>query len=77
MPSTIQCNATLQTSLTGEPQCVDGTGAAVSWTAVPDFDLSQLDTSTMAQGFAAGFTMIGIAWAIGKGVALVLKQISR
>jgi hypothetical protein len=75
MSVTIQCPATVTTSLTGQPQCLDGVGDVVAWVVVPDFDLSMIDTPTASEGFSAGFVVVATAWAIGKGVSLVLKSI--
>jgi hypothetical protein len=77
MASTIQCAATLQTSPAGDAQCVDGTGGAVSWIAVPEFDPSLIDLTVAGEAWAVGFTMIGMSWFIGKAGQLVMNAIKR
>ena len=77
MSVTIQCPATVSTSVTGQPQCLDGIGATVAWVVVPDFDLSMIDTPTAADGFAVGFVIVGTAWALGKAVSVLLNSIGR
>jgi hypothetical protein len=49
----------------------------VAWTQVPDFDFTQLDVPTASGAFAAGFVLVGIAAAIGKGFGSLLSFISR
>jgi hypothetical protein len=73
----ISCTATLNTSTAGQALCLDGMGSPVAWTQVPDFDFSQLDVPTASGAFAAGFVLVGIAAAIGKGFGSLLSFISR
>lgn len=77
MSSTIQCSATLQTGVDGSAQCVDGTGAAVAWTAVPEFDPSLIDLTVAGEAWAVGFVMIGTSWFIGKAGQVVMNAIKR
>lgn len=73
MSATAYCTATINTSVTGEALCLDGTGAPVAWTQVPDFDFTMLDVPTASGAFAAGFVLVGIGTAIGKGFGLVMS----
>jgi hypothetical protein len=47
-------------------------GLGVPYT--PAFDISQLNSTQMGQAFAAGFLLIGVAMATGKGIGLVLSM---
>jgi hypothetical protein len=41
------------------------------------FDVSMLDSATMAGAFAAGFVVVGMTWAIGWGFRTILNMIGR
>jgi len=43
----------------------------------PPFDVSQLDQLQLTEAFAAGFIMVGIAWAIGFAVRTIVNFIRR
>lgn len=75
MSATVQCTAVLSTSALGAAQCTDGGGTPVAWVAVPEFDFSQLDMPTASGAFAAGFVLVGIGWAIGRGFGAVLSML--
>jgi hypothetical protein len=64
--NSIFCAGNVTTSSVGAAQCVDGSGGALAWTLVPDFDIAQLDTPTMGGAFSAGFVMVGMGWVLGK-----------
>lgn len=70
---TVFCSATITTSAAGAVQCVNG-AVAVPWTFIPDFDFTQLDAPTASGAFAAGFVLVGVAWAIGKSFGVVLSM---
>lgn len=65
------------TGSAGEALCQDSLGAPVAWEVTPEFDVSQLDSAQLSQAFAAGFVVIGTAWAIGRGFRAVLSMLRR
>jgi hypothetical protein len=67
-PATVSTNAT-----TGAVQCQDATGAAVAWVVVPDFDLTQLDPTTLSAYFSWGWFIVALGWVTGKGIGMVVK----
>lgn len=71
--ATIQCPATVTTSPTGEPLCVDGTSAPVAWVVVPEFELSLLEQPMLSAAFAAGFSIVAIGLLLGKGVKYAIS----
>jgi len=75
--SSIQCPATVSTDASGAPLCLDGSLAPVAWIVVPEFDVSTLDSSQLAEAWAAGFILVGTAWAIGYGVKTILRMLGR
>lgn len=68
---------TVATGSAGEALCLDSLGAPVAWEVQPEFDVSQLETEQLAGAFAAGFVIVGTAWAIGYGFRQVLRMIGR
>lgn len=73
----LDCPANVVTLSSGELACQDGMGGAVAWLVTPSFDLDQLDPEMLAAAFAAGFVIVGTAWAIGKGARIVLSMLGR
>jgi hypothetical protein len=63
--------------VTGVPACHDSGGGVVAFVATPPFSFDQIDDGVAGSIFAAGFVMVGTAWAVGFGVAAVLKAIRR
>jgi hypothetical protein len=43
----------------------------------PPFDISQLDTTQVAGAFAAGFVLVGMFWALGKAVGMLMGMVRR
>lgn len=43
----------------------------------PPFDLSQLDTTQITYAFSAGFLMVGMFWALGKAVGMLMGMVKR
>ena len=41
------------------------------------FDISQLDTVQFGEAFAAAFVIVGMCWALGKAVGMILEMIRR
>lgn len=41
------------------------------------FDISELDFGAAASAFAASFVLVGMCWALGKGVGLVVGLVRR
>lgn len=41
------------------------------------FDVSDLDPAQLSAAFAAGFAIVGTAWAIGRGFRALLSMIGR
>ncbi|HTD72155.1 MAG TPA: hypothetical protein VK652_01410 [Steroidobacteraceae bacterium] len=68
---------TISTGSSGELLCLDSLGAPVAWEVQPEFDVSQLESEDLAGAWAAGFVLVGTAWAIGYGFRSVLRMIGR
>lgn len=68
---------TVATGSAGEVRCLDSLGAPVAWEVQPEFDVSQLESEQLAGAYAAGFVLVGTAWAIGFGFRQVLRMIGR
>jgi sugar/nucleoside kinase (ribokinase family) len=73
----IECLANILTLPDGSAACLDGSGNVVAWQVVPPFDISQLDTTQAGQAFAAAFVIVGMCWALGKAVGMILQVIRR
>lgn len=73
----LECPANVVTLANGEVACQDAMGGAIPWLVQPSFDLDQLDPEMLAAAFAAGFVIVGTAWAIGKGARIVLSMLGR
>lgn len=59
------------------PTCTDGV-----WVeslelvqGIHEFQLSHVDPEVFAEAFAAGFIILGTAWAIGRSVGVILSMI--
>lgn len=65
------------TGVNGEPLCQGVGGSPVAWEAVPEFDIAQLDIEQLGGAFAAGFAIVGTAWACGRGFKAVLSMLGR
>lgn len=65
----------IQTGTLGEALCVDHLGAPVAWEAVPEFEVSALDVTQLSGAYVAGFILIGMGWAIGRGFKYVLSML--
>jgi hypothetical protein len=70
---TLSCPGVVATGSDGSPQCTNGAGGVLSWVAVPPFDVSQLDYGQAGSAFAAGFVIVGMCWALGKAVGLIMS----
>lgn len=70
------CPGNIATDGAGAPICVDDEGAPLTWTPGAEFDPSSLDVVAMTAAFGAGFTIMGVAWAIGQGFKAILRMIS-
>jgi len=66
--ATPHCPGTITTGLAGEALC------SVAW-ETPASSWETVDPADAGSYFAAGFTFIVVAWATGKGVAILLKAI--
>ena len=71
----IECPANVVTSASGSAQCVSSSGAPVQWVAVPPFSVAQLDTTQSGEAFAAGFVIVGMCWALGRAVKLIMSVV--
>ncbi len=69
------CPGVIVTDASGVPACQDQLGAPLAWEQVVPFDVSQLDGDQLAGAFAAGFVIVGTAWAIGKGFQVLLSML--
>lgn len=70
----LECPATVNTDpTTGAALCQDGTGASVAWVVTPDFDVSQIDASTMTAFMAWGFFIVATGMLSIWGVKIFLK----
>lgn len=67
----------MATGAAGEALCLDSMGAPVAWEIQPEFDVSMLEADDLGGAFAAGFVIVGTAWAIGYGFRQVLRMIGR
>lgn len=43
----------------------------------PPFDVSQLDAAQVEYAFAAGFLLVGMFWALGRAVSMVMSMVRR
>lgn len=43
----------------------------------PPFDVSQLDTTQVCDSFAAGFLLVGMFWALGRSIRMILSVVRR
>lgn len=73
--ATARCDGVIVTDVNGVPACEDQVGAPLAWVAVEPFSIDQLDSVVLGEHFAVGFIIYGTAWAIGKGVAMVLNAV--
>lgn len=71
------CGGVIVTDVNGVAYCEDMTGAPLAWEAVPEFDITELDPAIASAAFAAGFVIVGTAWAIGFGFRAILSMIRR
>lgn len=67
------CPGVIVTGVAGEALCVDDLGAPLAWQshAYP----FELDMGAAAEPFFAGFALMFTFWALGKGVAVVLRMV--
>lgn len=67
------CEGVIVTAPGGGPECQTAEGAPLAWVAhgYP----FELDLSLAAEPFFAGFALVAMFWALGKGVALVLRVV--
>lgn len=56
--------------------CEDGSSNPVAWESVPTFTIDDIDFDTAGSAFAAGFVIVGMAWAIGWVCRALLRTIS-
>lgn len=66
----VSCPGSVQTGSFGEALCVDDLGASVAWVSQPEFTFAD-----SAEPFFAGFALVMVFWALGKGVSLVLRVV--
>lgn len=69
------CAGVIVTDAAGVPACQDQLGAPLAWQQVPQFTASALEADQLAGAFAAGFVIVGTAWAIGKGFQILLSML--
>jgi hypothetical protein len=70
----LDCPATVLTDpASGAVLCHDGTGASVAWVVTPDFDVSQLDPTSITAYFAWGWFIVALGWVTGKGITMALQ----
>jgi hypothetical protein len=69
--ATPSCPGTVSTGGSGEAICTE------DWVGVEPFSLDDIDFDTAASAFAAGFVIVGTAWAIGWSARAVLRAIGR
>jgi hypothetical protein len=63
------------TGPSGEPLCVDSLGAPLAWIAVADGP--EIDLETIGAPFSAGFSLVLLFWALGKGVSVIIDVVRR
>lgn len=73
--ATARCDGVITTDAGGVPACEDTGGAPLAWVAVEPFSIEDIDSDVAGELFAIGFIIYGTAYAIGKGVGLLLKTI--
>ena len=78
MSLSIECPGNVLTDpISGAALCQDGSGAPLAWTQVPQFDVSQLDPSTLTAYFTWGWFVVALGWITGKGVAIFVQFVKR
>lgn len=50
-------------------------GTGPGWS--PAFDISQLDGAQAGEAFAAGFVIVGMCWALGRAVGMIVSVVKR
>lgn len=69
----VQCaGVSVETGAGGEALCLDAMGAPAAWVGVAD--PFEFDPAVAGTAFSAGFVLVGVFWALGKAVELVLRQ---
>lgn len=72
----IECGAAeVVTGAGGEPLCRDALGAPVAWTVIPNGPA--IDLETVSAPFSAGFGLVLMFWALGKGVSVIIDVVRR
>lgn len=71
------CQGTIVTDGSGVPACLDQQSAPLAWIQQAPFDPNLVDPAVASMAFAAGFMIVGISWALGRGVRAVLDLIRR
>ena len=59
----------------GVAECHDDMGAPLAWESAPTFTIEEVDPTVASAAFAGGFVIVGTAWAIGRGVRVVLSML--
>ena len=72
---TARCDGVIVTDVNGVPSCEDLGGAPLAWVEVQPFAIADIDSTVAGEHFAVGFVLYGTAWAIGKGVGMVLDAV--
>lgn len=71
----VECPGIVDTDSVGAPLCSDGAGVVLAWVPVGVFDPADIDLAVGSAAFAAGFFIVGMTWAIGRGVRVVLSML--
>lgn len=73
----LDCPGNVVTLSEGVLACQDSEGDGLPWMVSPSFDVSQLSADQLAGPFGAGFVLVVMFWALGKGLSLVLSMVRR
>lgn len=71
----ITCPGTVVTTVTGEAQCLDMSNQPLAWTSQPAFAVENLDPVMLSGAYGAGFFVMGMGWAVARGVRVVIDML--
>jgi len=69
--SAIFCTGEVSTGMAGEALC------STAWVSSDDWTVSELDPAMVASAFSAGFVLVGIAYALGHAIRIIISAVRR